>query len=126
ALYRPDPGSNRGLDATVGFDYSPGDVSRENVQVTGGIRINAPFERRAKDRIGVGLVYSKISDPFRNFGGSLGQPLLGSEKAIEVNYSFQITPFWLVQPAFQYYANVGANPTLSDPVVLGFRTKIKF
>ena len=36
ALYRPDAGSNRGLDATIGFDYSPGDVSRENVQITAG------------------------------------------------------------------------------------------
>jgi porin len=126
AIFRPDPGNDRGLDATAGFDYSPGDVSRENTQVTAGIRINGPFVQRPKDRFGVGFVYSKISNPFRDFGGSLGEPLLGSEKAIEVNYTFQITPFWIVQPAFQYYANIGGNPTLSNAPVLGFRTKVKF
>lgn len=126
ALYRPDAGSNRGLDATIGFDYSPGDVSRENVQITAGARINAPFARRPKDRIGIGFVYSKISDPFRNFEASLGGPLLGSEKAIELNYSLQVTPYWLVQPAFQYYANVGGNPALSNAPVFGFRTKVTF
>jgi porin len=126
ALYRPDAGSNRGLDATVGFDYSPGDVSRENVQITAGVRINAPFERRSKDRIGIGFVYSKISDPYRNFEASLGGPLLGSEKAIELNYSLQVTPYLLVQPAFQYYANVGGNPALSNAPVFGFRTKVTF
>ena len=126
ALYRPDAGSNRGLDATIGFDYSPGDVSRENVQITAGARINAPFARRPQDRIGVGFVYSKISDPFRNFGTLLGGAPLGSEKAFELNYSLQVRPYWLVQPTFQYYANVGGNPSLSNAPVLGFRTKITF
>ena len=126
ALFRSEPGSNRGFDATFGFDYSPGDVSRENVQITAGGRINAPFERRPNDRIGIGFVYSKISDPFRNFGALLGGPLLGSEKAFELNYSLQVTRFFLVQPTFQYYANVGGNPTLSNAPVLGFRTKVTF
>jgi porin len=126
ALLRTEAGSNRGLDATLGFDYSPGDVSRENVQITAGVRINAPFARRPKDRIGIGFIHSKISDPFRNFEASLGGPLLGSEKAFELNYSVQVTPYWLVQPTFQYYANVGGNSTLSNAPVFGFRTKIKF
>ncbi len=126
ALYRPDAGSNRGLDATIGFDYSPGDVSRENVQITAGARINAPFARRPQDRIGIGFVYSKISDPFRNFGTLLGGAPLGSEKAFELNYSLQVRRYWLVQPTFQYYANVGGNPSLSNAPVLGFRTKITF
>jgi carbohydrate-selective porin OprB len=126
ALFRSRPGSNRGLDATFGFDYTPGDVSRQNVQITAGARINAAFERRPNDRIGLGFVYSKISDPFSNFGALLGGPLLGSEKAFELNYSIQVMPYWLVQPTFQYYANVGGNPALANAPVLGFRTKVTF
>jgi carbohydrate-selective porin OprB len=126
AVYRPDGGSNRGLDLTLGFDYSPGDVARENVQITAGARINAPFERRPKDRIGIGLVYSKISDPFRDNQVLLGGVALGSEKAFELNYSLQVTPYLLVQPTFQYYVNVGGNPNYSNAPVLGFRTKVTF
>jgi len=126
AIFRSAPGSNRGLDATFGFDYSPGDVSRENVQITAGTRINAPFERRPNDRIGIGFVYSKISDPFSNFGALLGGPRLGSEKAFELNYSIRFTPYWLVEPTFQYYANVGGNTAVPNTPVLGFRTKITF
>jgi carbohydrate-selective porin OprB len=126
ALYRPDAGSNRGLDATIGFDYSPGDVSRENVQITAGARINAPFERRPKDHIGIGFVYSKISDPFRDNQALLGGVALGYEKAFELNYSLQVKPYLLVQPTFQYYVNVGGNPTYANAPVLGFRTKINF
>jgi porin len=126
ALFRSEAGSNRGLDATLGFDWSPGDVSRENKQITAGVRFNAPFGHRAKDRIAAGFVYSKISDPFGNSGGLLGGPLLGSEKAFELNYSLQVTPYFLLQPTFQYYVNVGANPNLANAPVLGFRTKVTF
>jgi len=126
AVFRTDAGSNRGLDVTAGFDYSPGDVARENVQVTVGGRFNAPFASRKKDRVGVALVYSKISDSFSNFGTLLGGPPLGSEKAVELNYSLQVTPYWYVQPVFQYYVDVGANGALPNAPVLGFRTKVNF
>ena len=126
ALFRTEAGSNRGLDATLGFDWSPGDVSRENVQITAGARWNVPFASRKKDRIAVGFVYSKISDPFSQFGQLLGGPILGSEKAFELNYSLQVTPYFLLQPTFQYYVNVGANSALPNAPVLGFRTKVTF
>jgi len=126
AIFRTDAGSNRGLDATAGFDYSPGDVSRENVQVTVGGRFNAPFAARQHDRVGVALVYSKISDSFSSFGALLGGAPLGSEKAVELNYSLQVTPYWYVQPVFQYYVDVGANGALPNAAVFGFRTKVNF
>lgn len=126
AVFRSDAGSNRGLDATLGFDWSPGDVTRENSQITAGMRFNAPFPKRGTDRVACAFVYSRISDPFRNFGTLLGAPSLGSEKAVELNYSLQVTPYFLLQPTFQYYVNVGGNPTLSNAPVLGFRTKVTF
>ena len=94
AVFRSDAGSNRGLDATFGFDWSPGDVARENSQITAGVRFNAPFPKRRTDRVACALVYSRISDPFRNFGTVLGAPPLGSEKAVELNYSLQVTPYF--------------------------------
>jgi len=126
AVFRSDAGSSRGLDATFGFDYSPGDVSRENVQLTAGARFNVPFGHREKDRIACAFVYSKISDPFRQFSELLGGAPLGSEKAFEVNYALQVTPYFLLQPTIQYYVSVGANPNLPNAPVLGFRTKVTF
>ena len=117
---------NRGLDATVGFDHSPGEASRENVQVTAGGRFNAPFAGRKNDRVGFALVYSKISDSFSSFGVLLGGAPLSSEKAFGLNYSLQMTPYWLIQPVFQYYVDVGANPALPNAPVFGFRAKLNF
>jgi len=126
AVFRTEAGSSRGVDATLGFDWSPGDVSRENVQITAGARFNAPFPSRGKDRVAFGFVYSKISDPFREFGELLGAAPLGSEKAFEWNYSLQVTPYFLLQPTIQYYVDVGANSALQNAPVLGFRTKVTF
>jgi porin len=48
AVFRSQAGSTRGLDATLGFDWSPGDVSHENEQVTAGVRFNAPMDTAQK------------------------------------------------------------------------------
>ena len=125
ALFRTDAGSNRGLDATFGFDWSPGDVTRQNFQITAGARFNAPFARREKDRVACGVVYSSISDPYRRFGALLGEPPLGSEKAVELNYSLRVTPYLQIVPTFQYYVDVGANPALRNAPIFGIRTKIE-
>ena len=124
ALFRTDSGSSRGLDATLGFDWSPGDVGRANNQITAGARFNAPFRGRAKDRVACGFVYSKISDAFSQFGELLGGAPLGSEKAFELNYAVKVKPYLLLEPTLQYYVNVGGNPLLGNPAVFGLRTKI--
>jgi porin len=126
ALYRSDAGSNRGLDATIGFDWSSGDVNRENSQITAGVRYNGPIPKRPQDGVSFGFVYSKIGDPFQSVGIPLGTPLLGSEKAIELNYAAQLTRYVLVQPVFQYYVDVGGNSRIPNAAVFGFRTKINF
>jgi carbohydrate-selective porin OprB len=126
ALFRPDRGSPRGLDGTFGFDWAPGDVSRENFQMTTGVRFNAPFAARQQDRVACGLVYSNISKPFQHPGIALDAPVLGSEKAIEVNYSLQVTRYYLLQPLFQYYVSPGADRARSNAPVWGFRTKVTF
>jgi porin len=126
ALYRSEAGSNTGLDATIGFDWSPGDLNRENSQITAGVRYNGPIPSRSQDGVAFGFVYTRISDPFQSVGIPFGAPPLGSEKAIEVNYAAQLTRYFLVQPVFQYYVDVGGNSRVPNAAVFGFRTKINF
>ena len=69
-------------------------------------------------------MHRKISDPFSRFGQLLGGVPRGSEKTLELNYSLQVRPYPLLQPAFQYYVNVGGNPLLLNPAVVGLGTKM--
>src|SRR5215469_15308438 len=50
---------------------------------------------------------------FSTFDALLGGTSLGSEKAFALNYAFQRTPYWLVQPTFQYHTNIGGNHIIS-------------
>jgi porin len=126
AVYRPEAGSSRGLDALIGFDWSPNDLNRENSEITAGARFNGPFPSRTQDDVAFAFVYTKIGDPFETIGIPVGLPALGAEKAIELNYAAQITPYILFQPVFQYYVDVGANSRIPNAAVFGFRTKINF
>ena len=96
---------------------------------------HAPAFRKASTLLGVPMRHKNSSSRLQcgaqqnnnnNFGALLGAAPLGSEKAVELNYSLQVTPFWYVQPVFQYYVDVGANGALPNAAVFGFRTKVNF
>ena len=61
-------------------------------------------------------------------------PTRGSETFVEVTYQYQVTPWWQLQPDFQYVFNPGggiANPNaptqrVGNELVLGLRTNILF
>ncbi len=126
AIFRPEAGSNRGLDVHFGVDFAPSDVNQIDRQVTGGFIYNGLIPKRAKDAVAFGFVYTKVSDNFNNAFLSVGLPALGSEKAFEFNYLTQVTPWLYWQPVVQIYKDLGANPKNQTGVVVGLRTKVTF
>ena len=126
AIFRSEAGSNRGLDVTLAFDWSPGDISRENSQITAGVRYNGAIPSRPRDTIAFGFVHTKIGHPFRSIDIPLRAPMLGSEKAIELNYAAYLKPYLMCQPVFQYYWDVGGNSRVPNAAVLGFRVIVDF
>ena len=125
ALDRAETGSNRGLDATFAFDWSPGDVNGQNSQITPSLRYNGPIPSRPRDTVAFGFLFSNIGDPFQAIGVPLGSRL-GSEEAIELNYAAHLTSYFLIQPVFQYDKDVGGNSHVPNAAVFGFRTQVNF
>ena len=52
--------------------------------------------------------------------------MLGSEKAMELNYAAYLKPYLMCQPVFQYYRDVGGNSRVPNAAVLGFRVIVDF
>ena len=52
--------------------------------------------------------------------------MLGSEKAVELNYAAYLKPYLLCQPVFQCYWDVGGNSRVPDAALMGFRVIIDF
>jgi carbohydrate-selective porin OprB len=119
ALWRVDRQQAKGLDVTLGYDWSPSDVNRNNSLWTAGLRFNEPLPLHLHNTISFGYVRNNLSPLFL----STGAPSWKSEHGFEFNSLFQVTPILLLQPVIQYYENPGGRP--GSAVVIGFRTKIE-
>ena len=130
---------SRDISAFLRGEVVPADRNLVSWYVDGGIGIKAPFESRPKDSLTVGLAYSRISNDAialdREKVATLGAgPIRSGELALEVSYVAQISPWWSLQPDFQYIVRPGggapdpANPSVRIPnaTVIGLRTTIKF
>lgn len=122
AIYRPEAGSDRGLDLNFAFDWTPDDVTRVYSQATMGVRYSGLTPRRSRDAVAFGVVYSRISGQLNRMYANRGPLPFGNEKAVEVNYSFRVARWFNFQPVFQYYFDTGSNPLKRNSTVAGFRT----
>jgi porin len=121
-VYRPQAGSERGLDLNFAFDWTPDDITKNFSQVTGGVRYHGMIPRRELDTVAVGVVYSRISGVLNRALSQAGLSPYGTEKALEVNYAVHVTRWFTFQPVFQYYFDTGANPSHRNNTIAGFRT----
>lgn len=121
-VYRAYAGDDRGVDLNFGFDWTPGNLTRNYSQITGGIRYHGIIPHRGRDILAAGVVYSRISQQLTRTYANLGRMPFTSEKAVEVNYAFRVTPWFTFQPVFEYYFDTGANPLGRNSAVVGFRT----
>ncbi len=121
-IYRPEAGSDSGLDLNFAFDWTPDNITRNYSQITGGLRYHGLIPHRSRDTVAFGVVYSRISPKLNQAYTNLGLLPFGSEKALEVSYSLRVTRWFTFQPVVQYYFDTGANPLMRNSTVAGFRT----
>ena len=121
-IWRVAPGSKRGLDVTFGFNIGDQSKSKVPTEFTGGLIFNGPIPGRAKDGLAFGMVYSKIGSDYNTFVGPL--LALNNETQFEVNYKIQVFPWFVLQPVYQYYNNVGGSSNSAS--IAGFRLVTTF
>ena len=119
---------------------APGDRNLINFSVNAGVTLKAPLPSREDDTFGVGFGFTTVSggaralDQATNFFSGTLAPVRSSETFIEVTYQIQATPWWVVQPDFQYVFTPGGgivNPadpskSIANEAVLGVRSVITF
>ena len=120
ALWRVEPTEGKGLDATFAYDWSPPNLNSTHTALTVGLRFNEPLPLPIHNTMSLGYVSTRINPKF----SPPGTPPNNAERGVEFNALFNIRPTILLQPAIQYYANVGGGPQRA--VVFGFRAKVEF
>jgi porin len=105
-----------------------------------GVTFHEPILHRGDDTCGVGMGYAKVGDHAVGFDKdtetftSSFHPIRSGETFLEATYQYQVTPWWQIQPDFQYVFNPDAgvaNPNspgqrVRDEAVIGIRTNILF
>ena len=105
-----------------------------------GFAFHEPILHRDDDTFAIGMGYAHVSgraaalDQDTAFYTGSFTPVRSGETFVEVTYQYQATPWWQLQPDFQYVFNPGAgiaNPNaptrpVKGEAVLGLRTNILF
>ena len=126
AVYRVEPGSNRGLDVLFGLTRSPdGVLHAVNQEYKMGASFNGPLSFRPKDTVSFGFVYSKIEGKYNDYLTSIGKPKLNDEKALELSYRAQVTPWMILQPTMQHYSSLG-GVSGHEAYLAGLRLQVFF
>ena len=109
-VYRPEAGSERGLDVNFALDYTPDDIHNELLPGYRRRPISRPnpASRPGHSRRGGCLQPHQRSSKSRPLTGWVAP--LRHEKAVELNYALKVTRWFTFQPVCQYYFDTGANP----------------
>lgn len=132
-IWQPDPEGSRALNVFARVMGSPGDRNLVSWSANAGLVLKKPFPGRDNDSLGVGLSYIRVGSHAAGYDQDGGNAVRSSETALELTYQYQVTPWWQIQPDFQYTIHPGAgqnpnNPLLSlrNTFVVGVRTNITF
>jgi porin len=132
-------GPERGLTVFARAMGAPGDRNLVDLYGDAGLVYTGPFGR-SEDSVAGGFGYARISSAARGFdadmAGLTGQRyrVRSAEGVLEITYRMQLTPWWQLQPDFQYILNPGggapdpnkAGRRVRDAAVFGLRTTVTF
>jgi porin len=134
-----DPDDSTGFTAFTRVMGAPGDRNLVDFYFDTGLAYKGPFGRQG-DTVGIAFGYAHVgngaqsSDEATTIFTGQPRPVRSAESVIELTYQIGITPWWQIQPDFQYIANIGGgilNPNqpgrrIGDAAIFGLRTTITF
>jgi porin len=139
-IWRASGGSQQALGVFTRVMAAPDDRNLISFSANGGATLNAPLQGRDKDTLGLGFGVARVS----SFASALAQdtafytstsmPIRSTETFIEATYQCQVTPWWQLQPDFQYVFRPGGgipdpdNPSIrvGDEAIFGLRSVVTF
>jgi porin len=133
-------GGPRSVGVFLRMMGAPADRNLIDFSLNAGINVKAPFPGRPNDTFGIGYDFAHVSDPAGDLDTDMAfytgtyYPVRSVEHVIEVTYQYQVAPWWVLQPDFQYVINPGGGilnpdkPTkrIGNEAVFGLRTSVTF
>jgi porin len=130
-LWRPPgAGPDKGISVFSRVGLAPSDRSQIDLQIDGGIVFAGLIPQRPNDSFGASFIYSRFSSAVRaNPANEIVPGIPGAypdyETNLELIYSWQVVPGWVLQPDYQYIWHPSGQPG-RDAQVVGFRSLIRY
>jgi len=118
--------TKRGLDLLFEFVGEPGDRNPLMYEAQLGARYTGLFDGRPEDKVGAGIIYSVNGDAYSNAYAEANGRGLSAETTLELDYQYNPTPWFSIQPDIQYIIDPGGDYQRQDILVLGLRTIVRF
>lgn len=111
----------QGLSGFLRVGWADPEVNRIAGYAGGGIVYDGLIPGRDHDRLGLGFAAAFLGDPAREGASAAGRASDAAEITLELTYLGSILERLTVQPDVQYVINPGAEPRLSNALVLALR-----
>ena len=105
---------------------APEDVNTIAWYVDGGFNFSGFVPGRLLDTAGVAMACSSFSHDFSDAQVSGGSRPYNTESVLEATYKIQVSPWWTVQPDFQYIFTPSGEDGSHNATILGLRTTVAF
>jgi porin len=141
-VWRKPDTADQGVAVFVRAAAAPSDRNPVTLYGDLGVTLKGPLPGRDDDVFGIAAGVAAISQRARaldadevHFSG-IARPIRDGEGVLEVTYRYQASPWWTLQPDFQFIRHPGAGAPLPidpagkrrvpDTAILGFRSSIIF
>lgn len=139
-LWRDATDEQRSLGAFVRVMTGPSDRNLVDYAVDAGLDLQSPLPGRDHDQLALAYSYAHISASASALDADTalftGQPYprRSGESMVEATYLAEVSPWWVVQPDFQYIVKPGGGTTvagvgsarLGNEMIFGLRSVVTF
>lgn len=126
-LYRPDPGSDRGLAAFGAAVFSLTDAANQMSEyVSAGLVYTGLFAARPRDKTGFAASIGWYGDALNEGLRAAGQPTRDYEAVLELNHKFMLGRGIAFQPDVQYVIRPTGTGLVDDALAVGAKLSVDF
>jgi porin len=105
---------------------APSNSNFVDYYVDGGFNFTGFLPGRDKDIAGLAVARSHVSKDFSNAQVAEGNAPYSAETYLEATYKLQLTPWWNIQPDFQYVITPSGEAGSHNATIIGVRTYLLF
>jgi porin len=103
------------------YSWADGNTSPLKDTLSLGLHVKGPFASRTEDILGLAWSRASTSSSWRAAQAVGGVTATGAESAFELTYRYVVTPWFAIQPDFQYIVSPGAVAGVRNSRIYGAR-----